>query len=287
MEVYNFDAALIKKLTDTGYQHFTLETSEGKKVVPFNPEKKNSQKKLDEIKKRLTMLPDGLYQLKANWNYGGSGSPDTFLIKKGNAPIDTAQPIQQVVQLRENNRTVENVLSYEVALQNIQTIAQLEAQVRELTKENTRLNLELEEIEKAENEAPLSEGGLSSSVTSWLKEITPILLPLADRYFDTENRKLQVKERDQYFQYGQKKKAQIVNGHVPRTRRTSPEQHTETNYPNLENAEEVNNFFDALEKLEDAQFEEACKTISEEHPELYKLVLVEFEEQEEGTTLDQ
>jgi hypothetical protein len=281
MEVYTFDQALIKKLIDTGYQHISLENGEGKKIVATNPEKKNFNKKIEEIKKRLNMLPDGLYQVKANWNYGGAGAPDIFVVKKGNAPIDNATINFQTTPLKENSRSVENVLSYEVALQNIQKIAQLEAQVRELSKENTRLQLDLEELEKEQSVAPLSENGFASSVTSWLKEITPVLLPLADRYFDTENRKLGIKEREQFLQHEGRKKPQVVR---PGTSRKKQEQ--KSVYPDLNNEEQLNQFFDELEKLNEEQFAQACETIKLENPELFALVELEFseEEQQEETT---
>ena len=279
MEVFNLDQALIKKIIDSGYQHISLSNSEGKKIISFNPDKKNFQKKLEEIKKRFALLPDGLYQLLLQWNYGG-GNPDIMLLKKGNQPVENINtPVIHKPQKTNLSEPV-NVLSYDKALENIQTISNLEARVRELETENKRLLSECEELTKElEEGAPLGEGlELNNSVTGWLKEITPILAPLADRYFDTENKRLQIQEREQYFKYGQlqKKKPQII----PRKR---PQQTSGTKYPDVNNEADLNAFFDELEKLNEAEFLEALKVIEVENPPLYALVYHEFlaEEEEE------
>ena len=276
MDVYNLDTPLIKKLTDTGYQHFSLCNGEGKKIVSFNPEKKNVTKKLDEIKKRYANLPDGLYQLLCNWNYGGAGSPDIFLLKKGNAPVENVNPVPGPNKpLRERN--TENVLSYETALTNIQTIAELQALNRELTSENARLNKELDELETELTEfqnKPLSEGEPGGAMGKWLSEIIPVLSPIADRYFDTENKKLSIQEREQYYKYGQKQP--IKKGPTIVRKNPGP---PNIPLPDINNPDQLNEFYDALEQLDENQFLEVCKVVNESNPELYKLIEIEFSQE--------
>ena len=283
MEVYTLDTALIKKLTDTGYQHFSLCNGEGKKIVSFNPEKKNTQKKIDEIKKRFANLPDGLYQLLCNWNYGGAGSPDIFLLKKGVAPVE------QVLSAPGPNRTLkenkqENVLSYETALQNIQTIAELQALNRELTAENLRLNTELDVLEnelKVFEDKPLSDGEQGGAIGKWLSEIIPVLSPIADRYFDTENKKLSIQEREQYYKYGPGQNQQQKKG--PTIVRRGPKQPVKNNIPlpDINDQEQVNKFFDALEQLDEQKFIEVVKLVQEQNQPLYELIEIEFTNQEQ------
>ena len=275
MEIYQFDQPFIKKLIDTGYQHISLSNGEGKKIISFNPQKKDFQKKIDEIKKRFAVLPDGLYQLLLNWNYGGAGSPDTFLIKKGNQPIESIQPaiITKPQVLKESN----NVLSYDQALENISTIANLQAINRELTNENIRLNKELDSLEselKEYENKPLSEGsGMDSQVGSWLKEIAPMLTPIADRYFDTENRRLSIQERDQYFKFGKQK---------PRVKQRSqaPPPPQAKNYPDPNDPDQLNKFFDELESLDENEFLQAMQIIKNENPALYEITEREFTNEE-------
>lgn len=279
MEVYNLDQALIKKLIDTGYQHFSLSNGEGKKIVSFNPQPKDRDKKIDEIKKRFAVLPDGLYQLLVNWKYGGAGSPDVFLLKKGTQPIDQLPaPIKKPLSERSQG---ENVLSYESALENIKTISELEAKVRELESENKRLSADLEDCEKELAEAtatPLGETGIQNNMANWLKDIAPMLAPLGDRYFDIEKKKLDIAEREQYYKYNpqQIKKPTIVRG------RTRP-QTQQTRYPDVNDPEALEIFFNELDNLPEDQFNKVCEVVEKENPALYEIICAEFSEETEET----
>lgn len=183
-----YSIAEIKKIaSEQGYKLCALEDSNGKRLQPYNTYKVDVKKQLDIITTRLKseLFADGIYYCCLSQTINKSKNPDKYPIAKGVVKLNESQQNIQTPVYIQN--PVENVLSWESALKFQSEIAELKSRVRELELENNMLSAQLEE---AENEIPLSDEGKENSTLTFLKETLPSVVPMLDRYFDLEEKKL-------------------------------------------------------------------------------------------------
>ena len=265
-DLNSFDKNLFDKLKEVGYQSVGLRDFEDNIIITYNTPKQKVEQKLNEIKKRFTVLSPGIYKLMAMQKHGSRGKADTFLIKHGNFDADN------FIQTAKPAKTLEeqpHVLSYAEALKNIQLIAQLTAERDALKKENEQLRVELAEAEAELNtleENPEKE----TDVNTWTKtlsELSTAALPIMDKYFETKNRALQLEENKLYIQN--------KNLFQPQPQRPARQQQG-NQYPDLNNEKDVNLFLDELDKLNDDQLHSALAIIQMENPPLFDICIDVF-----------
>lgn len=270
------------ELISNGYKSFAVLDMEGNRLVSYNNTKTTPADKAKEIIQRFKLLPDGIYQLLAQYSFSRTLKPELYYLKKGNANAlhlsEYAAPVPTMRKTKEE-KTTDNVLSLDAALSRIEELSKLRAEcevlrqrVKDLEIENAELQSELDE--KGED---LGETETPNPVNNWLQTIMPTLAPLADQYFQTKNRALDLEQKKlEALQTGVRKKKIIKAQPMDQTR-----------YPDINNPSELNGYLDYLETITDEQFNREVEQLATEYPDLYEIVVSEFfpdEETEETET---
>lgn len=182
---------------EQGYKLASLEDANGRKLQPFNQSKVTLSKQLETIQQRLNnqLLSDGVYFVCMASNIHRCKDPDRYPIAKGKLTGSELirleeSPKPEKVVIREKDK---DVLTYESALRMQQEISDLKSDKRILEAENRELRSQIE-ITKRELSESLKEQE-PSAVNTFLKEGIPSVIPILDRYFDHEDRKLALEEK--------------------------------------------------------------------------------------------
>lgn len=257
--------------TQQGYKLAALENSKGERIQPFNKMTVAINKQLDTITNRLTadLFDDGVYYVLMAQNINKSKSADRYPTVKGKLnPDDLKEPIQtQPITIVHPSQ---EVLTYEAALNYQQTISDLKNEIALLKLERTSLQ---EQLQEALDENELSgEEMKPSNLQTFLKEALPSVTPILDRYFDLEEKKLNLLQLKQ-----ERKPLQRTNSREQHKKvipiKTGSQQHLELIelYYNKKIDDKLST---ELDKLEDFDFE------------LYKQVCdklgIEIEEEDNG-----
>lgn len=244
----------IKELRDIakqqGYTIGCLENSQGEKIQSNN----NPSKKLDAhfttITNRLKsdLFPDGIYYVCLATSINKSKNPDKYPIAKGKLKPEHLEENKPTVTLIEKQ---ENVLTYAAALEYQQKISNLTAEVTQLKFENNLLQSELDEL-RDDMENGLSDAEPSGAKT-FMDETLPSMIPMIDKYFEHEDKKLRLKELELKLKFKQQKpqvrKRPIVAG---------SQEHL--NIIEFYHKNKLQDKLDAqLDKLEDANYELYCQ----------------------------
>ena len=183
----------IKKLIkEQDYKTAALENLQGERLHGFNTLKTcDINEQLNKIERRLKSptIPNGYLNLCLAINPSHQKNPDKFIIVKGNlseaAPLPSQAPQQIII---EKEKSAE-VLTWGEALK-------LHAELAALREENKALKDKIEAYEEEEENEGLSESVKDgANLLSFLKEQSPILLSIADRYFNLEEKKLEVETK--------------------------------------------------------------------------------------------
>lgn len=270
-------------IKDHDFKSFQLKSSDGDLLVPYNKSTKSPQEQAKSIITKFKRLGDGVYILLANDSFSNSLKPECIYLSKGKIQfnqLSDQQPIQPMRKTKEE-KTQDAVMSLESALTRIEETSRLRAENEVLKQRVKDLEIQVNELESEIDDQPelSEEKPMADKVTNWLQTIMPTLAPLADSYFQTQNRKLALEEeklqniRRLTFDpiSNSRKKKNIKNKHM----------NSLNNYPDIHNDDELNDYFDMVEKLSDEDFEKLCGLLSIEHPELYEIVTDTFFEDED------
>lgn len=259
--------AVAKIVREQGYRYCCLLSSTYQTIVPFNrPGKEKIEAKITEIKKRMQALPDGLYYVMCKNSFTPSVQGDNYPVIKGNVQVSEGTPqAQPGITVQAPAPVImgdpSKVMSYTEALLLTQENATLKAEVQFLKAENVRLNAEL-----AAKTTALSEAGDKPMWQEWADNTLPSILPIIDRYFDLEERKLQVKEKEL---------GRNGNGSAkPQANR--PLQVPKPGTPEFEE------FLNWMEGLQEQQFNNVMMYLYKTHPDVYEICYDEFYEEEEN-----
>jgi len=250
------------------YKTAALENNKGERIQNFNSTKtSNINKHLDLIHKRLQseIFDDGIYYILMATSIVNQKKPDRYPIIKGkfnqsmlndngqNAPIIVQSPTQEV-------------LSWEAALSYQNKISELTSEVHRLKLELNNANTLLEEYEEEEEEKKgLSDTTTTGSLMEYLKEIVPSILPMADRYFDIEEKKLNLQRQ----RHTPKDKPQNIKPII-----TGSFQHLSLieQYYNAGHDDKLSKELDKLEEFNTDLYKQVCAKFG-----------IEIDETEEGT----
>ncbi|OUV99033.1 MAG: hypothetical protein CBD16_09065 [Betaproteobacteria bacterium TMED156] len=186
--------AEFKNINDNeSYKHLGLFKSNGDSIVRFNSNSVTPQSRLEMIEKRLSspMMTEQVYLIKGKFNTQKDSITDDYYIinpQKENQTMSENFEIQQpevngnkVYSLKEGIDINTKLIKCE--LENVY----LKEKIEKL-EENIKL-LE-SEIDELENETLSEDKPLENSITSWLSEMSKIAVPIMDKYFDLQERKL-------------------------------------------------------------------------------------------------
>jgi exonuclease VII small subunit len=276
-------------------KHVKLTDQSGNALVSFNA-KMNAGKgslsaKLQEIKKRLSVAEDGIYILVGQHRFGKGVSPIYFYYAKNvNPDIENFKPTMAEPKNNSNN---DNLLSLETAVENIKESSNLKAENLFLKKENENYKEQIAElkktIEELENQVEslqesietLEDGevetqnGSLSDIGKLFENIAPALMPLADKYFELKEKKLNFDQakflhENGYELPGAKKVKQFTRPR-PQTKKEIPQ-------PGQPGWDE---FISDLNQLSDEELNQALESFKN-YPDLVSAIEQElFEEEEE------
>lgn len=259
----NIDA-VTKTILDQGYKYCCLQNSSSQTLLPYNrisSDKNGAAKKLAEIKKRLTALPDGQYFINCKNSFSFQSPGDLFPIIKG-----TGTPMNEQIQpmlnlhIPPNKGDGNKVMTYQEALILTQENATMKAECAFLRTENIRLQAEL-----AAHKTQLSEAPEQPVWQEWVDNTLPSLMPVVDRFMGMEERKLALKENEQRYKYSQQKAAQ--------------QQPRQMQIPQA-GTEEFEQWLNWIESLDDKQYESVMLYLHKMKPDIYEIVYNEFEGEE-------
>lgn len=187
----------LKKLSkEQGYKMAALENSEGKRLQTFNTINVKIDTQLQTISNRLSseIYPDGIYTVLLCRSIHNRQDPDRYQIVKG---VLKKEEIKVETPIVLEQKAAE-VLTWEGALKMQQEISNLKSEVQTLKFENNLLQSELDNIEENEGlaEGEQKTADLKSGAQTFLSETVPQFLPLLDRFFDMEEKKLNLRQME-------------------------------------------------------------------------------------------
>jgi hypothetical protein len=180
-----------------GYKLAALEDANGKRLVPFNKPNVKLEVQFKAFEKKLAseLQPNGLYYILLATQLNASKYADKFAVAKGKV---NPEEINEQANSNRNNQTIlhvkaEEVLSYDQAFKYIQEIAELKNEVAILKLENQNLQTQLDEVELDEDEEKGNNN--PNNIISYLKDTAPLLIGLADKYFEQQDKRLLLEEK--------------------------------------------------------------------------------------------
>lgn len=178
-----------------------LEDSNGQRILAFNQAHKvKIGKHLEKIPQRLDAdtRPDGVYYVLMAYNISGTKTPDRYPLVKGKVEPEVLAEAEKKIMPLTPVQIVNPepaVRGWDEALADKQAIANLTSEVERLKNENSRLTAQVEELEaeleEADQGGQLAEGAVNPTV-AFLKEQSPTLIALADRYFGLQEKRLEL-----------------------------------------------------------------------------------------------
>lgn len=252
-KIYKFPE-LKKIAVEQSYKCAALEDSQGTRIFPYNNYKTKLDKQFQLIQGRLNsdIIPEGIYYVTMAININRTRQPDRYPIVKGDA---IPEAIIQAPLLNENKKAEPSVLSYASALQMQKRISDLENEKIRLEALNENLRAQIAELEK-ELEAPLEEK--ESSVKTFINEGLPSVMPILDKWFMLEEKKLAVKEKELENKPANAKK-RVIRRELP----AGSKEHLlliETLY-RANNEEKLNNELDRLEAENKELYLKVCNEL--------------------------
>ena len=251
----------LKKISqEQGYKICSLENAQGEKIQPFNvPTKTTLVKHLDTITNRLKtdLYPDGLYYIVLNTYVANSKNSKKFPIVKGilnpEELKEQSKPVTTIIQQSHE------VLTWDSAMKLHQELVELKSEVKRLEYENNLLQQQLEELE-TESES-LEDAPAGNSILSYLKETIPSLMPIVDKHFELQERRLLLEElklsKAPHTPPQQKKPLQrtkIVAG-------TQNHLNLIEHYFNTDNETRLNEELDKLQNVSEQLYNDVCKKL--------------------------
>lgn len=198
MKTFSFSQlrALVK---EQGYKMAALQNPEGTRIVPFNQYKKgtsnlDAQFKIFQTRLKSELNPDGVYFVLLSHTIKAAQNPDSYPIVKGKLNPDQLNEFEKKnLPLTPSTIVIEkpsNVLSME-------KFFEMQNEMVKLKGDNAELKAELaaahKEIAELESDPGLSEGPQANHAITFTKEVMPSLIPMVDKFFSLEEKKLDVR----------------------------------------------------------------------------------------------
>lgn len=265
-----------KKLEDLckEYKYLSIYDVNNKKIQPYNQQGVPIKEHFKICIKRLNSeaVPEGYYYFCFANSLRQSNSPDKFIYRKGNVSADALSDNQKFIFPNGSNKN--DLLSVQSALAYITQIAELKTENNRLTMENkqlldenTVLKAELAEADRsadAEEEGVGEGDGSLADVKSFLNDQSPTIINFMDRYFELQEKKLNLQEKIH------------VNG-------SGKAQH-KRNIKKIEpgSAEHLNLIRTLYKNNDDDRMNKELDVLEEKNPEAYELICNELDIQDDG-----
>lgn len=240
-----------------GYKLCCLENSRGERLQPFNKVTVPINKQMEIIKNRLAadLFPDGIYYMLFAHSISKSKNPDKYPIVKGKVSKETLNEQQPITIVQSPNN---EVLSWEAALAYQKEISDLKSEVKTLQMEIAYLNQQLEEEDDSLKDGE-NKSSPENSIVTFLKETIPAFIPMFDKHFELQERKLNLEEMKL-----NKKPVQMVNSKQagkPIVVGTQEHMNLIESYFNSDNEDALNRELDKLEAYDENLYKQVCQTL--------------------------
>lgn len=260
MKTYSINQ--LKKLSkEQGYKLAALENATGKRLQSFNKLTTKIDTQLSTIESRLKseIYEDGVYTILLSRTINNMQDPDRYQILKG---VLKPEHIAETTPTPILNTKAEEVLTWSSALSMQQQISNLTAEVRQLKFENNLLQSQLDAMEEEETSLADSPGGateLKSGTQTFLSETLPSFLPIIDRYFDQEDKKLELKK----LELSAKARAKQATQRIRKPIEVGSQEHMNIieHYFNTKQEQKLDKELDRLEAVNEALYLEVCKKL--------------------------
>lgn len=183
-----------KIATKQGYKHAGLYNHAGSCIIAMNSNKVPLKTRIKEITERLSILGQGFYTVRFQYQLGKKFEVCDYVVQIGNPTLSEIIP-PPVNQNQNQPQQIDQVRGWNEALKDKEELAMLKAENARIKKELEQANAELADNgddDEKDNDGKL----LSDSQTNALKEIVPQFTPLFDRIMDYKNKQLELKERE-------------------------------------------------------------------------------------------
>lgn len=258
------------------YRLIKIEDVNGREIVNYNNPSTDIKKHFQQALKRFNsdLIPDDYYYFCLSLTARKAKDPDKFLVKKGNPQQDQPTKNIQPVQTKNDLISINAALDYITQIANLKNdVTRLELENKQLKEECAELSAELEELEAEKGEG-LSENKNNSTV-DYLKETAPTVLASLDRYFELQERKIQLEEKKiEKGIFTPSQQSQTKPGTQKQTVKRKPIQKLtfeigspeHLNYVRLlynsNREEELNKELDKLEQQTPAEYEIICNELN-------------------------
>lgn len=187
----------LDKIFDEGiYRYIALYNNKDEVLVRYNPPSMSAKEGWKKVRKRLLAkgLQDGFYVVKGKSSPDTKVTPEEFGVKIGKTEEKDLPP----AQLADPPKEAEHVLSYAEALKANKEISDLTARVSQLEMELEQKDKEIEELEEelkvSDAEVTLAESMKVGNGQQYVEDLMAAAIPIADKWFELENRKMAFKE---------------------------------------------------------------------------------------------
>jgi len=225
--------------------------------------KQDLQTKIAETVQTINGLPDNMFVITFIKSSNGKNPAQyPYYLSKTPAPQTLSAPgaPQTII-----NTPFEPARSMEQALTDGRKIAELTADNKRLQDELARIGAELENL-KNETLAEEEEKELAETPTNvdklggFLKDILPQFMPLADKYFEIQDKKLALQ-------------AMALNKPTAQIQTPAPARHPFRPWWNPEETEKTIKYFEWLQSLPDAMYYKEMAQCAENAPGLHAAIL--------------
>ena len=186
-----------QKVQDSqNYKHLGLFTADNKPLVRFNSNSKSPVERLEMIKTRLDspMLDEPYYIIKGKYNTQIDTVTDDYKIKNPNGNITMSEHLElpqtngnKVYSLKEGIQLNTDLLKEQ--FEN----TYLKEKIKTLEEKITLLEDEINNLEAENDKLSEENTPLENNIGNWLSEISKVAVPILDKYFDLQERKLNSK----------------------------------------------------------------------------------------------
>lgn len=285
-KIYKKFTEIETELKRLGCKHVKLQNLEHQDIVPFNPAKKPIAPKILEIKKKLSVLPEGVYCIVCQDRFGKNVHATNFYFGKGSYDGNLSEEIETH---KTRSSESENVLSYDQALKMATENAELKADVKRLEAEVLSLNSDIAELETENTALAMANEALAleeptpvnpfAGLAEFAKELSPMFPGIADNWFALKNKEAEYKQAKLLMENGYEIPGLTKSNNGASTSKNgSAKALDRVARPGTKQWPE---YVNAVLNLSEANFDKHLKLVEKQYPDIYSKLCDEVYTEEE------
>lgn len=276
-QIYKFPE--IEQIIDEQkYKYCSLENYSGETLIPWNSIKAPLKKRIEEIRTRIKRLPAGIYAVNCKTVYGTHAKGDRYYFTIGKVRAEDLQESKSPIVTERVIEKSSDKLSVEKALENFETIAELKSENARLRAKVEQLEREIEELETELEDPENLQDSEPNGLEKMFKELIPVIDPIATKYFELEEKKLNFNQAKFLSENGYEIPGMKKRNGSPRQ---SPQVNKTREIPQP-GAEGWNEYIDYLLELDEQTFITHLEQVREADPALCEAIENEVYQEDEN-----